>query len=68
MLLSDDDLLNKAKELAIGRIFRLLSRPHQEGDVADYEQCRQLIMTDAPEFVDRRPNWVAQRRSGAQGD
>lgn len=59
--------------LALGRIFRLLSRPERPGDVAEYEQCRKLIL-DAivGEYVvpttPYRPNWAADRTKGAQGD
>lgn len=31
-------------ELALGRIFRLGSRPTQPGDVAVYEHCRAIIV------------------------
>lgn len=34
----------KIVELAIGRIFRLGSRPTQPGDIEDYERCRAIIM------------------------
>ena len=30
--------------LALGRIFRLASRPEQPGDGAEYERCRSLIL------------------------
>ena len=30
--------------LALGRIFRLMSRPNQPGDLAEYERCRILIL------------------------
>jgi hypothetical protein len=30
--------------LALGRIFRLASRPTQDGDVQEYERCRKIIM------------------------
>lgn len=60
-------------KLALGRIFRLGSRPTQPGDVEQYEFCRSLIM-DATELLrenppkDTRPNWVRDRNKGAQGD
>ena len=31
-------------ELALGRIFRIASRPTQPDDVAEYERCRRLIL------------------------
>jgi hypothetical protein len=30
--------------LAIGRILRIMSRPAQPGDMAEYERCRGLIL------------------------
>lgn len=33
----------QAVQLAIGRIFRLLSRPCKQGDALDYERCRALF-------------------------
>jgi len=63
-----DDAILKAKELALGRILRMASRPSRRGDAAEYWRCRAIIMTDAPEFVDTRPNWAKQRNSGAQGN
>lgn len=32
-------------ELAIGRIFRMGSRPTQPGDAAEYERCRAIVMS-----------------------
>lgn len=31
-------------ELAIGKIFRMMSRPTEPGDVAEYERCRAIIL------------------------
>lgn len=31
-------------ELALGRIFRMGSRPAQPGDAAEYERCRAVVM------------------------
>ena len=56
--------------LALGRIFRLMSRPAQPGDAEQYEACRALIL-DASEGIDvtdRAPNYVRDRLRGAQGD
>ena len=30
--------------LAIGRLFRICSRPFQEGDLEQFEMCRKIIM------------------------
>ena len=58
----------QAVNLAIGRIFRLASRPAQPGDVADYERCRAVILaivaTPPSAYV---PNWARERLQGAQG-
>lgn len=55
--------------LAIGRIFRMMSRPGQPGDVADYERCRALILSQLPDAAtDYRPNYARDRLIGAQGD
>lgn len=49
--------------LAIGRIFRLGSRPFQEGDIELYEEAKRVCL-HAGEFlglalpVDVRPNYV----------
>lgn len=57
---------------AMGRIFRLGSRPSQPGDIEEYERCRALIL-DAHESIhgapiDTRPNWARDRARGAAGD
>lgn len=72
-----------AIELALGRIFRLASRPEQPGDVADYERCRRVILDvldpvavplyapyGAGYAAKEEPgaNWVRDRNKGAQGD
>lgn len=50
--MSDKDL-NNTIELALGRIFRLGSRQTQDGDIQQYEVCRDIIMT-ASEILDQR--------------
>lgn len=58
-----------AVSLAIGRIFRLASRPTQPGDAAEYERCRAVILDVcepvAPAYA---PSWVRDRLKGATGD
>ena len=66
--MTTDAELDAVKKLAMGRIFRLMSRTEQPGDVAEYERCRAIIMTDAPEFIDTRPNFARDRNNGAIGD
>jgi len=63
---------NAIFRLALGRIFRLASRPTQPGDVEQYEDARRAIYAayDAAPFAvesDHRPNHAGQRRDGAQG-
>lgn len=60
-------------ELALGRIFSLMSRPCEPGDVETYERCRAIV---CDELVGKgnalpsayEPSWARDRRSGAQGD
>jgi hypothetical protein len=53
----------KAMNLAIGRIFRLGSRPFQEGDIELYEEAKRVCL-HAAEFLglilpqDLRPNYA----------
>jgi hypothetical protein len=67
----DDQVTRTSVELALGRIFRLASRPTKPGDVEEYERCRAIIMDAiAPDGVtpDYTPCWARDRLSGAQGD
>ena len=58
--------------LALGRIFRMASRPEQSGDGAEYERCRSIILglldPTGDAYPDNRPCWVRDRNKGAQGD
>lgn len=54
--------------LAMGRIFRLMSRPEQPGDIADYERCRAMILNLSDNPRDEAPNYARDRLKGAQGD
>lgn len=54
--------------LAIGRIFRLASRPFQPGDIAEYDRCRGLILDQAATPANTAPNYIRDRLCGAQGD
>lgn len=60
--------------LAIGRIFRLASRPEQPGDIVEYERCRSIILnTLDPEMAIHHATTARQhdagrdRMKGAQG-
>jgi hypothetical protein len=57
-----------AVRLALGRIFRLLSRPTQPGDAEQYEECRRVILDviepPDPAYVHC---WARDRNRGASG-
>jgi hypothetical protein len=59
-------------QLALGRLFRMLSRPWQPGDDAVFFKCRAIILDAADEAgivpKDDRVNWARDRLKGAQGD
>ena len=57
-------------QLALGRIFRLMSRPSEPGDEEQYEAARAVILAHAPANIslDYLPNWVRDRHRGAAGD
>lgn len=47
----DDAERRALAELAFGRIMRMASRPERDGDIAEYERCRSIIidnLTDCP--------------------
>lgn len=52
-----------AVNCAFGRIFAMLSRPTEPGDVAEYERCRRVVLDIVePPIPDYRPDWT---RDGA---
>lgn len=56
-------------ELAMGRIFRMMSRPFQEGDVEEFYRCRDIVMSGvSQEPEDLAPNYARDRLMGAAGD
>jgi hypothetical protein len=59
---------NTLVSLAIGRLFRIMSRPYQEGDDAEYQRCRGIILDHAEGGEAWEPNWARDRLKGAQGD
>jgi len=64
----EDTVQHKAAELALGRIFGMLMRPTQPGDVEEYERCRCLVLDACDPLVpDWRPNWIRDRLNGAAG-
>ena len=64
----NDEETKAVVNLALGRLFRILSRPYQEGDDDEYMRCRSIVL-DAHEgpISDHRPNYVLDRNKGAQG-
>ena len=54
--------------LALGRIFRMGSRPTQPGDIGEYERCRGIILDLCAPAADYAPNYARDRLKGAQGD
>lgn len=38
-------------QLAIGRLFRLLSRPYQDGDIEQFEMVRRIVMDNTPDTM-----------------
>lgn len=59
----DSKQAETAMNLAIGRIFRLGSRPFQPGDIEQYEAAKDMILDVAEYFgitaIDKRPNYAA---------
>lgn len=55
-------------KLAIGRLFLMLSRPEQPGDIETFNKIRSIVLDSADYRPDHRPNYAAQRMTGAQGD
>ncbi len=59
----------KLAELALGRIFGILSRPFQDGDVEEYERCRAIVLDAAEPIAPLyTPNYARDRLKGAAGD
>lgn len=54
--------------LALGRLFRIMRRPYQDGDMEQYHQLRAILLNTSPEPADHQPNYARDRYNGAQGD
>jgi hypothetical protein len=61
-------LHNVAIRCAIGRIFRILSRPFKDGDIEEYERCRSIIFDLLDTKDGYEVNYVRDRLKGSQGD
>ena len=57
-----DDEERTAVTMAIGRLFRVLSRPYEPGDEEQYERCRAVVMAHATSKPDYEPNVRSVRR------
>ena len=69
MIQLNADERRRAVQLALGRIFRIMSRPAEPGDAEQYEAARQVVIECAPALpADWIPNYARDRNSGAQGD
>jgi hypothetical protein len=56
-------------QMALGRLFRMMSRPSQSGDIAMFHRIQKIVMDAAGEqSPEYRPDYVAQRLQGAQGE
>jgi hypothetical protein len=59
-----------AVNLALGRIFGMMHRPHKPGDDIEYERCRAIVLDslDGRYVVrDDRPNYATSYGKGAAG-
>ena len=53
--------------LAMGRLFRLMSRPYQPGDDETYTAVRSFILDHCEPAPEHAPNWVRDRLCGSDG-
>jgi hypothetical protein len=59
--------------LALGRLFRIGSRPYQQGDDEQFEMCRRAVMEAAPiampgRFPEYEVSYARDYNTGARGD
>lgn len=57
-----------AIKMALGRMFSIMVRPFEPGDVEQYENCRAVVLDCLEPVVDYAPNYVRDRNKGASGD
>lgn len=60
--------MSNAAQLAMGRIFEMLQRAAQSGDVEEYERCREIVLAEVAPTTQEpswRPNYARDRRRGA---
>lgn len=66
-------MLEVTVRCAIGRIFRIMSRPFREGDIEDYERARRAFLQahealGHPSTACYEVNYARDRLKGAPGD
>lgn len=62
-------MMSREVQLALGRIFRLGSRPFRSGDLEEYEKARAVVLAHtSSESEVYRPDWARDRSKGAPGD
>ena len=43
--------------LAIGRLWQMMNRPEQPGDIEAFYKCRDIVMAHgSPDYIDNSPN------------
>ena len=59
-------------QMALGRLFRMMSRPSQPGDIEMFHKIVAIVTDEYEALHDGRPtyrpDYVAQRGMGARGD
>lgn len=68
-----DDEARMVGQMAMGRLFQLMSRPYQRGDELEYGGARMALMDAAAVLgmdltAGYRPDYARDRHSGAAGD
>ena len=64
----DERLGNLPTKLALGRLFRIMSRPYQPGDDDTYMICRSIILNTSDGAISNyRPNYARDHNKGASG-
>lgn len=52
----------KMVNMAIGRLFSIMMRPEQEGDLEEYEKCKKVIMHFSDEIHEDYEQQVTENR------
>lgn len=56
--------------MALGRLFSMMARPFQDGDLETYAACRLVVLNSGAfsNMPDTAPCWARDRNKGAKGD